>query len=213
MLNARTTLAQQLLPRAGVLERPLVRDGILALAGTAVLALCARISFPIPTTPIPVTMQTFAVLLLGALYGPRLGAVTMLLYLAEGLAGLPVFSGGRSAWSPSSVPLLPVIVGPTAGYLLAMPLAAALVGALASRGWDRRVVSAIPAMLLGNLVILLCGFLWLAAATSLLTGALNIPALLAASVWPFLPGDAIKLGLAALALPGGWALLRKDRSI
>ena len=77
------------------------------------------------------------------------------------------------------MPLLPVIVGPTAGYLLAMPLAAALVGALASRGWDRRVVSAIPAMLLGNLVILLCGFLWLAAATSLLTGALNIPALLA----------------------------------
>ena len=209
MLNARTTLAQRLLPRAGVLERPLVRSSLLAVAGTALLALCARLSFPIPTTPVPITMQTFAVLLLGALYGPRLGALTMLLYLAEGLAGLPVFAGGRSAWSPSSIPVLPVIVGPTAGYLLAWPLAAALVGALARRGWDRRVRSAIPAMLLGNLVILLCGFAWLAGATYLLTGALNIPALLAASVLPFLPGDAIKLLLAALALPGGWALLRE----
>jgi biotin transport system substrate-specific component len=209
MLNARTTLAQRVMPRAGALERPLVRDGLLALAGTALLALCARISFPIPTTPVPITMQTFAVLLLGALYGPRLGAITMALYLAEGLAGLPVFAGGRSAWSPSAVPALPVIVGPTAGYLLSWPLAAALVGALAARGWDRRVASAVPAMLLGSLVILACGFAWLAAATYLLTGTLNVPVLLAASVWPFLPGDAIKLGLAALALPGGWALLRE----
>ncbi|HEX9370260.1 MAG TPA: biotin transporter BioY [Roseiflexaceae bacterium] len=210
MLNARTTLAQRLVPRTGALAQPLVRDGLLAIAGTALLALCARISFPLPTTPVPVTMQTFAVLLLGALYGPRLGAITMVLYLAEGLAGLPVFAGGRSAWSPSSIPALPVIVGPTAGYLVATPLAAALVGALAARGWDRRVISSIPAMLLGNLVILLFGFLWLAIATWLLKGSVNIPVLLAASVWPFLPGDAIKLGLAALALPGGWALLRKD---
>src|SRR6266540_4954408 len=152
MLNARTTLAQRLVPRTGALAQPLVCDGLLAIAGTALLALCARISFPLPTTPVPVTMQTFAVLLLGALYGPRLGAITMVLYLAEGLAGLPVFAGGRSAWSPSSIPDLPVIVGPTAGYLVATPLAAALVGALAARGWDRRVISSIPAMLLGNLV-------------------------------------------------------------
>ena len=203
------TLAQRALPRRGVFASQIVRDGALAAAGSLLMALCARISFPLPTTPVPVTMQTFGVLLIGALYGPRLGALTMLLYLAEGLAGLPVFAGGRSAWSPSSVPGLPVIVGPTAGYLLSWPLAAALVGALARRGWDRRVRSAIPAMLLGNLAILLCGFAWLAGATYLLTGALNIPALLAASVWPFLPGDAIKLLLAALALPGGWALLRK----
>ena len=202
-------MAQRLMPRGGIFASQLARDGALAVAGSLLVALCARISFPIPTTPVPITMQTFAVLLLGALYGPRLGALTMLLYLAEGLAGLPVFAGGRSAWSPSSIPVLPVIVGPTAGYLLAWPLAAALVGALARRGWDRRVRSAIPAMLLGNLVILLCGFAWLAGATYLLTGALNIPALLAASVLPFLPGDAIKLLLAALALPGGWALLRE----
>jgi biotin transport system substrate-specific component len=207
MLNAQTTLAQRLVPRAGLMARPLVRDGLLVLAGTGLLALCARISFPIPTTPVPITMQTFAVLLLGALYGPRLGAATMLLYLAEGLAGLPVFAGGRSAWSPSSVPGLPVIVGPTAGYLLAWPLAAALVGALAARGWDRRIVSAVPAMLLGNLLILFGGFVWLATATWLIGGSANVPALLAASVWPFLPGDAIKIALAALALPAGWAFL------
>ena len=96
MLSPRTTLAQRLAPRHGVLARPLVRAGALALAGTLLLTLCARISFPIPTTPVPITMQTFAVLLLSALYGPRLGAATMLLYLAEGLAGLPVFAGGRS---------------------------------------------------------------------------------------------------------------------
>jgi biotin transport system substrate-specific component len=211
MLHTRTTLAQRLVPRIGTLEHPLLRDGLLALAGTALLTLCARISFPLPTTPVPITMQTFAVLLLGAMYGPRLGAITMLAYLAEGLAGLPVFAGGRSAWSPSSVPVLPVIVGPTAGYLLSWPLAAALVGALAARGWDRRIASAVPAMLLGNLVILLCGFLWLAAATWALTGTVSIGGLLAASVWPFLPGDALKIGLAALALPGGWALLHTRR--
>ena len=211
MLETRTTLARLLLPRTAMLEQPLVRDGLLAVAGAALVALCAQISFPLPTTPVPVTMQTFAVLLVGALYGPRLGAITMLVYLAEGLAGLPVFAVGRSAWSPSSVPALPVIVGPTAGYLFACPLAAALVGALAARGWDRRVASAVPAMLLGNLAILLCGFLWLAAATWALKGAVSIGALLATSVLPFLPGDAIKLGLAALALPGGWALLRTRR--
>ena len=120
MLNARTTLAQRLVPRTGALAQPLVRDGLLAIAGTALLALCARISFPLPTTPVPVTMQTFAVLLLGALYGPRLGAITMVLYLAEGLAGLPVFAGGRSAWSPSSIPALPVIVSQLLSYDLGL---------------------------------------------------------------------------------------------
>lgn len=206
MLAARTTLAQRLLPGSGILARPYIRDGFLVLAGTALLAMCARISFPLPITPVPITMQTFGVLLVGALLGPRLGAITLLAYLAEGLAGLPVFSFGRNAWSPDASGL-PLIIGSTAGYLYACPLAAALVGALAVRGWDRRLALAVPAMLLGNLVILLCGFLWLAGAVWIFTGTLNIPALLASSVLPFLPGDILKLGLAALALPGGWALL------
>lgn len=208
-MNPAPTLAQRLLPAAGPLARPGLRTLLLAVAGSLFMAVCARISVPLPFTPVPITMQTFGVLLIGALYGPRLGALTMLLYLAQGLAGLPVFAGGLHAWSPSRVPGLPVIVGPTAGYLLSMPLAAALVGALAARGWDRRVASALPAMLLGNLLILLLGFAWLAGATFLLSGALNVPALLSAAVLPFLPGDALKILLAALALPGGWALLRE----
>ncbi|HEU4322043.1 MAG TPA: biotin transporter BioY [Roseiflexaceae bacterium] len=206
---AHPTLAQRLLPRSGALARPLVRDGLLVLVGTLLVALCARISVPLPFTPVPITMQTFAVLLIGALYGPRLGAATLVAYILQGLAGLPVYANGLNAWSPSSLPGLPVIIGPTAGYLLSFPLAAALVGALAARGWDRRVASAIPAMLLGNLVILLCGFAWLASALILVRGSADLGALLGSAVLPFLPGDALKIMLAALALPGGWALLRR----
>lgn len=209
------TLAQRLLPRRGALERPLVRDGLLVLAGTALMALCAQISLTLPGTLVPFTMQTFGVLLIGALYGPRLGALTLAAYLLEGLAGLPVFAMGTSAWSASMFPGLPVILGPTAGYLLAFPLAAALVGALATRGWDRRVASALPAMLLGNLVILLCGFAWMLAAVALVRGAFDPAASFARAVLPFLPGDAFKILLAALALPGGWALLgaRRDQRL
>lgn len=205
------TLAQRLLPRQGVLERPLVRDGLLVLAGTVLMALCAQISITLPGTLVPFTMQTFGVLLIGALYGPRLGALTLAAYLLEGLAGLPVFAMGTNAWSPSLFPGLPVILGPTAGYLFAFPLAAALVGALATRGWDRRVASALPAMLLGSLVILLCGFAWMLAAVALVRGSFDPSGSFVRAVWPFLPGDTFKILLAALALPGGWALLGTRR--
>ncbi len=205
------TLAQRLLPAAGPLAHPLLRDGLLVLAGSLLMAICARISFPIPGTTVPVTMQTFAVLLLGALYGPKLGAITMLAYLAQGLMGLPVFAYGFSAWTPSPAAGVPVILGPTAGYLWSFPLAAGLVGWLANRGWDRQVQSAVPAMLLGNLVILSFGFGWLAIASYLLSGSLNVGALVLAAVVPFLPGDLFKLMLAALSLPGAWKLLGRER--
>lgn len=201
------TLAQRLVPARGALQRPFVRDGLLVLAGSLLMALTAQISIPLPFTPVPITGQTFGVLLIGALLGPRLGALTMLLYLAQGLMGLPVFAGGRSAWTPSSIPGIPVIIGPTAGYLFSFPIAAAVVGALAHRGWDRRVRTALPAMILGNIIILALGFLWLAGATALLRGSVDVLALLNMAVLPFLPGDAIKILLAALALPGGWQLL------
>ncbi|MFQ3664091.1 MAG: biotin transporter BioY [Chloroflexaceae bacterium] len=201
------TLAQRLVPARGALQRPFVRDGLLVLAGSLLMALTAQISIPLPFTPVPITGQTFGVLLIGALLGPRLGALTMLLYLAEGLMGLPVFAGGRSAWTPSSFPGIPVIIGPTAGYLFSYPIAAAVVGALAHRGWDRRVRTALPAMILGNIIILTLGFLWLAGATALLRGSVDVLVLLNMAVLPFLPGDAIKILLAALALPGGWRLL------
>jgi biotin transport system substrate-specific component len=171
------------------------------------MALLARISLPLPFTPVPITGQTLGVILIGALYGPRLGTLTLLAYLAEGLLGLPVFSMGTNAWSASRIPGLPVIFGPTAGYLLAFPLAAGLVGLLAHRGWDRRVATAVPAMLVGELIILALGFAWLVVATALLTGHADVGALLGAAVLPFLPGTAVKITLAAIALPGGWRLL------
>ncbi|MCX7790651.1 MAG: biotin transporter BioY [Chloroflexaceae bacterium] len=201
------TLAQRLVPARGALQRPFVRDGLLVLAGSLLMALTAQISIPLPFTPVPITGQTFGVLLVGALLGPRLGALSMLVYLAQGLLGLPVFAGGRSAWTPRSIPGIPVIIGPTAGYLFSFPIAAAVVGALAHRGWDRNVWTAIPAMLLGNVIILVLGFLWLAGATAFFRGSVDVVALLNLAVLPFLPGDAIKILLAALALPGGWRLL------
>lgn len=201
------TLADRLIPARGTMANPLVRDSALILVGTAFMALLAQISIPLPFSPIPITGQTLGVYLIGALYGPRLGALTLLAYLAEGMLGLPVFALGRSAWSPSSVPGLPVFLGPTAGYLLAFPLAAFVVGLLANRGWDRRVRTAIPAMLTGELIILALGFVWLVAATALLSGGASLGELAAIAVFPFLPGTAVKIVVAALALPGGWRLL------
>lgn len=205
------TLADRIVPARGPLANPLARDGLLILAGSALMALLAQISIPLPFSPVPITGQTLGVYLIGALLGPRLGALTLLAYLAQGLLGLPVFALGRSAWSPSSVPGLPVILGPTAGYLFAFPIAAFVVGLLANRGWDRRVRTAIPAMLVGELIILAMGFSWLVAATALLTGSANVPVLIGAAVLPFLPGAALKITLAALALPGGWRLLGEGR--
>jgi biotin transport system substrate-specific component len=202
------TLADRVVPARGALANPLVRDGLLILAGTALMALLAQISIPLPFSPVPITGQTLGVYLIGALLGPRLGALTLLAYLAQGLLGMPVFALGRSAWSPSSVPGLPVILGPTAGYLFAFPIAAFVVGLLAHRGWDRRVRTAIPAMLLGELVILTLGFAWLVAATTLITGSANVAVLFGAAVIPFLPGALVKITLAALALPSGWRLLK-----
>lgn len=203
------TLTEAVLPR----RRSWAVDAALVVGFSAFIALTAQIAVPLPFTPVPITGQTLGVLLTAAVLGPRLATLTMLLYLAEGLLGLPVFALGRSAWSMSSVPGVPVIIGPTAGYLLACPLAAALVGALAARGWDRRISTAIPAMLLGNLVILLLGFAWLTAATWVLKGTLPIAALLSASVYPFIPGDLIKIAIAALALPGGWTIVRRARGV
>ncbi|HWP40011.1 MAG TPA: biotin transporter BioY, partial [Tepidisphaeraceae bacterium] len=181
-----------------------VRDAMLVLVGSLLVALCAQVSIPLPYTPVPVTLQTFAVLLIGAVLGPKLGAVAMAAYLAEGLAGLPVFAGGRSAWSPSSLPALPVIVGPTAGYLLAFVPAAALTGFLARRGWDRRFLTAAVALFAGSVVILTCGFCWLTGVTWLAGGQFRAAELFALAVVPFLPGDVLKVLLAASALPAAW---------
>jgi len=170
------------------------------VAGSALLAIAARIAFPLPFSPVPVTAQTFAVLLIGAALGSRLGAATVIAYLAEGLAGLPVFAGGLSAWSPSSIPGVPVIVGPTAGYLVGFVVAAGVVGALAERGFDRRFATTLAAMLVGNLVIYVFGLAWLAR-------FVGVERVVALGLAPFLIGDAVKTVLATLALPSAWKVL------
>lgn len=174
-------------------------DILLVLASGSAMALFARIAILLPFTPVPITGQTLGVLLAGAILGSRRGALALLTYLAEGLAGLPVFAAGTSAWSPS-VPGLPVILGPSAGYLVAYPLAAFVVGWLVERGWDRRFGRAVLAMLAGELVIYLFGLAWLARFAG---PAQAVPL----GLLPFLPGDAIKVLLAAIILPSAWQLL------
>ena len=178
------------------------RDAFLALAFSLLTALSAQVTIHLPL--IPLTMQTFSVLLAGALLGPRLGALAMLLYLAEGLAGLPVFAEGRSAWTPSTLPGVPVILGLSAGYLLSYPFAAALVGGLATRGWDRRPLTMLAAMLLGSVIVFALGAGWLAhfvGPAHAFTGG----------VLPFLPGDVVKALLAAGLVPFGWKWLGAKR--
>lgn len=186
------TLSDVLVPSTG-----LVRDAALVVVFSLINAAAAQVSIPLPFTPVPITGQTLTVLLTGALLGSRLGALSLLLYLAEGAAGLPVFAAGRSG--------LVTLVGPTGGYLIAFPVAAFLVGWLAERGWDRRVSSTALAMVLANLVIYAGGVSWLAH----FVGGLKQAAV--KGMVPFLPGDAIKLALAALLLPAGWSLVSRFR--
>jgi biotin transporter BioY len=164
----------------------------LVVLGSLLVALAAQIK--IPMWPVPVTMQTLAVLLVGALLGSRLGALSMLLYLGEGLLGLPVFAG----WGSGPA----YFAGPTAGYLFGFVAAAFVVGWLCERGWDRKVSTAVLAMLLGNVTIYLFGLPWLAR-------FVGVDRVLQAGLLPFIPGDILKIILAALILPAGWKLLQK----
>ena len=175
----------------------LARALVLILGAAAMMGVLAQLA--IPFVPVPLTGQTLGVLLVGALLGSRRGALALLAYLAEGLAGLPVFANGATAWMPSAAGV-PTIVAPTAGYLLAFPLAAFVVGALAERGWDRRVWTAAAAMVLGQALIYAGGLSWLA---QLVGPARAVDV----GLLPFLAGDAAKLLAAALLLPAGWRLI------
>lgn len=172
------------------------REVALVGLGTALMAACAQVL--VPVGPVPATLQTFAVLLIGALYGSRRAAATMVAYLAEGAAGLPVFAGlGAGAAR---------LAGPAAGYLWAFPIAAFVVGYLVERRWDRRVWTAVAALAIGDAIILACGFGWLAVMTS-------AGAAWATGVAPFLVFNALKVGLTATALPIGrrWVSRSCDR--
>jgi biotin transport system substrate-specific component len=167
----------------------------IAVFGFALLTgLAALWEIPLPFTPVPITGQTFAILLAGATLGLRAGAASQLLYLAMGIVGVPFFAGGSSGWE--------VVTGPTVGYLVGFIAAAAVVGRLAERRQDRRVVSAIPAFLAGSAVIYLFGMAGLMA----VAGMTAVDAF-TLGVVPFLVGDGIKAVAAGLALPAAWKLL------
>ena len=178
------TLADVAVPRPALLQ-----NALLIAAASVVTALAAQAEIRLPWTPVPVTGQTFAVLLSGAVLGARRAFLAQALYLAEGALGLPVFAGGGAGALH--------LAGPTGGYLLAFPFAAGLTGLLAERGWDRRLVTMMLAMLLGSTVVFACGLAGLAR-------FVPASALVATGLAPFVAGDLIKAGFAALAFPALW---------
>ena len=164
------------------------------------LFIAAAAQFAIHIGPIPITGQTFAVLLTGALLGSRLGAAAVIAYLIEGAIGLPFFA-------PGGAPGLLRFFGPTGGYLIAFPAAAFVTGAFAEHGWDKNYPQAVAAMAIGSVIIFLGGWAWY----SVLMNTAPVAAFQIA-VLPYLPGDVIKIALAAAVLPTGWALLKRKAS-
>jgi len=187
------------------------RQATLAIRAAAVLfmtlltAAAAQVSFSIPFTAIPFTMQPMVVLIAGMALGPRLGMASQLLYLAAGMAGLPVFA--VSATLPMGAARL---LGPSGGYLLSYPFAALITGWLASRGFDRRYWTSFVAMAVGLLVIYTCGVIWLGLLSSTIAGesAIGVRAALAAGVYPFVIADLLKIAFASGVLPALWKLFR-----
>jgi biotin transport system substrate-specific component len=190
-----------------------VRDLALIAGGVILLIIGARVAFDLPAVSlgrlyvpdnpyVPITLQTFGVLFTSAVLGARRGVSATAIYLLIGAIGIPVFSFERSGLETFvAMDAGRVVLGSTGGYLLGFLVASALVGALAQRGWDRRLGGALGAMLLGTLVIYATGLVWLALALG--RGVLDV---LPFGLYPFLPGDGLKLLLAAGALPLGWRL-------
>ncbi|MDU8913620.1 biotin transporter BioY [Aestuariicoccus sp. MJ-SS9] len=192
----RNVLAEVFGPAEGTALR--LKQAALVILGIAALAVAAKIR--IPMWPVPLTMGTFAVLTIGAAYGPRLGLATILGYLLVGALGFDVFAG-----SSAEAYGLSYMMGGTGGYLVGYVLATVALGVLARAGWDRTAPKMAGAMLLGNALIYVPGLIWL----GMLYGW-DKP-LLAWGLTPFLLGDAIKLALAALILPAAWKLIGRAR--
>lgn len=180
-----------------------LRSAGVVLAGSALVAVSSHISLPLWFTPVPLTLQPFAVILLGLLLSPRLAAVTLGAYLLEGAAGLPVFAPGFGPGFALGAGVAHLL-GPTGGYLMSYPAAAALVAWTrqnVSRGFTGAALSAAA----GNALILLCGFVWLTVWTHAAVGSA-----FALAVLPFLPGDALKV-VAAAAIVRGWDRIRRKQ--
>lgn len=169
-----------------------VYDIALILAGSAFIAICAQIAVG---WPVPMTLQTLAVLMVGALLGAKKGSLAVVIYALEGMAGLPVFAGCKAGMA--------VMAGPTGGYIAGFAAAAYVVGMLCQRGWDRHVGTTIAAMVVGEVILFAFGLFWLGC----LFGFSK--SVLAMGFYPFILGDILKVALAAAVLPMGWKLLRK----
>lgn len=190
--STHTTLVQQ----ATGLSSSLLTKVILAVVGSLALWASAKVS--IPFYPVPMTMQTFVVLVIGMTYGWKLGGATILLYLTEGALGLPVFSG-----TPERGIGLAYIIGPTGGYLAGFLVSAVTVGWLAERGWDRNILKTFAAMTIGTSVIFLCGMAWLGTFTGWDKPILSL------GFTPFIFGAVLKISLAAVSLPLAWKLFKQ----
>ncbi len=182
------TLADAALPRAGALQ-----NVALVVLASLLTAAAAQAEIRLPWTPVPVTGQTFAVLLSGVVLGARRAFLAQALYLLEGALGMPFFAGGAAGAL--------VLVGPTGGYLAAFPFAALVTGALAERAWDRRPLTMFVAMLLGSTVIFAAGL-------AQLSRFVPAGALVSTGLAPFVVGDVVKSALAAGLFPFAWKLVR-----
>jgi biotin transport system substrate-specific component len=182
-MNA-SLLSDRLWPASG---NALARNAVLAIAGSLIVAAAAQVN--VPMLPVPMTLQTLAVLAIGAAYGARLGAITLALYALEGAVGLPVFAEFKSG-----------IMLPSFGYVLGFVAAAGLVGWLAERGWDRSGLKMFAAMILGAAVVYVPGVVWL-------TGWIGFEKAVQFGLLPFIAGDVAKAAIAALGFPAIWALL------
>ena len=194
MSVATTTLRATVFPRSTVMTK-----AGFVIAGVAFLSLLAQIAIPVPGSPVPVTGQTLGVLLLATSYGATLGTTTFLLYLLVGALGVPVFANGGSG--------LDRIVGATGGYLVGMLLTSALLGYLGGRKWDQKFKTALPAMLIGNVLTFALGLLWL----NQFTGK-DWAWTISAGFTPFIIGEILKIAIAGTSLPIIWQFVQRKIS-
>lgn len=185
------SLKSAVFPRTSVLN-----NALLVATGTVFISAMAQIALPIPGSPVPVTGQTLAVLLIGTSYGATLGLTTLLTYLLLGIAGAPVFASGGHG--------IERLTGATGGYIIGMVVASFITGALAGRRWDQRFATAIPTMLLGNVIIFGFGVTWLHAVTDK-----SWSWAVSAGLTPFILGEVLKIAIAGTSLPLVWRKIQK----
>lgn len=196
-MTATTSVTQSATLRRALITRQTLTSHLsLVITGVLFLAAMAQISIPVPGSPVPVTGQTLAALLLGTAYGAGLGFTTFTAYIAIGVAGAPFFAHGSHG--------VHVITGATGGYLVGMLLASTLTGALAGRRWDQKIITVIPTMLIGTISTFTFGLIWLHHST-----AQSWSWTISKGLTPFLFGEFLKIAIASTALPSLWQFISR----